>query len=594
MSENFQVNLGGLIDILANHLYSGPQVYLRELLQNATDAIRARKAKGDVDFDPTIRIELVTPESGPPTMVFEDNGVGLTEDDVLRFLSTVGQSSKRQILDRDVDFIGRFGIGLLSCFMVCEEIVVISRSLTPGSPTIRWTGRGDGTYEVEQLPSEAAIGTQVFIRSSVDAYEFFDPKFVGDSLARYGEFLGVAIELHHGGDVRRIDSTPPWEDDDCSSDDAIEDASKRLGGKILDAFPIQVESAGLNGVAYITRDSSAMATQRPHVVYLKRMLLSDQINNLLPEWAFFVRLIANVENLHPTASRETFVEDYEFEATREALGAAIRQYLLQLSHESPEQFRILLSVHHGAIKTLCVDDDECLKLFANWLPFETTLGRMTLGEIRKRTPRLPYTSTVDQFRAIEAVVQAQGRLLINAGYTHDTEVLNRLAEVDDELDIHAFDSQRFVESFESIDANDAEQAEQLTEHANALLMPRDCEADVVRFAPKDLPALFVHNEAADFLKSIRQTREQSDELWAGMLEQIADENEAAAYARLFLNWNHPLIRRIAVIENPELRDRLIDVLYAQSLLQGRHRMDAQERELLSRGILSLVDFATQT
>src|SRR5262245_48103112 len=111
----FQVNLGGIIELLSHHLYSGPQVYLRELLQNATDAIAARQ-RSDKDFTPAIQVEVV---QGPePTLVFEDNGIGLTEEEVHQFLATIGLSSKRDQLARQrEEFIGQFGIGLLSGFL---------------------------------------------------------------------------------------------------------------------------------------------------------------------------------------------------------------------------------------------------------------------------------------------------------------------------------------------------------------------------------------------------------------------------------------------------------------------------------------------
>ena len=113
--NHFQVDLNGLISLLSDHLYSGPEVYIRELLQNAVDALTAR-AKMDQAFRPedsTIRIEVVQGEdvSVAPTLVVTDQGVGLTEDEVHRFLATIGKSSKREF-SRD-DFIGQFGIGLL-------------------------------------------------------------------------------------------------------------------------------------------------------------------------------------------------------------------------------------------------------------------------------------------------------------------------------------------------------------------------------------------------------------------------------------------------------------------------------------------------
>ncbi len=128
-SHRFQVNLAGMIDILSNHLYDEKDVYIRELLQNATDAIRARKK-----LEPSIEGEIHVSLSGKAdekTLILEDNGIGLTDEEVHAFLATIANSSKgeKKFEGQEAnDFIGRFGIGLLSCFIVSDEIVMISTS----------------------------------------------------------------------------------------------------------------------------------------------------------------------------------------------------------------------------------------------------------------------------------------------------------------------------------------------------------------------------------------------------------------------------------------------------------------------------------
>ena len=118
----FQVNLGGMIEILSDHLYSSPDVYIRELLQNGVDAITGRNIwekeaeKAQQAVEGTITLEI---EEGSK-LIFTDNGQGLTEEEIHQFLAIIGESSKRNPINGRIptDFIGRFGIGLLSCFMV--------------------------------------------------------------------------------------------------------------------------------------------------------------------------------------------------------------------------------------------------------------------------------------------------------------------------------------------------------------------------------------------------------------------------------------------------------------------------------------------
>ena len=152
--STFQVDLRGMVDLLSRNLYSGPRVYVRELLQNAVDAIAARRA-----LEPGCPQRVVIGlgrADGAATLTCTDTGIGLTAGEVDELLSTIGASSKRDELGlARGDYLGQFGIGLLSCFMVSPEIVVTSRSARgtgaggpvgaggPGGPGVRWRGRSE-------------------------------------------------------------------------------------------------------------------------------------------------------------------------------------------------------------------------------------------------------------------------------------------------------------------------------------------------------------------------------------------------------------------------------------------------------------------
>ena len=141
VDHTFQVDLRGVVDLLSHHLYGSPRVYVRELLQNAVDAITARRT-AEPDAPALVRIE--PPEiTGDGTLRVHDTGIGLTEAQVHELLATIGRSSKRDELGfARHEFLGQFGIGLLSCFLVADEIQVLTRhgdepprSAGPGTPT---------------------------------------------------------------------------------------------------------------------------------------------------------------------------------------------------------------------------------------------------------------------------------------------------------------------------------------------------------------------------------------------------------------------------------------------------------------------------
>jgi len=182
MQQLFQVNLKGIIELLSNHLYSGPHVFVRELLQNAVDALtaRARLDGAAAGGEGGVRVS-VRRGDGPPELVFEDDGIGLTEEEIHRFLATLGESSKRRLGgEADPDLLGQFGIGLLACFLVTDEIVVRTRSArSPDATWIEWRGRQDGTYAVHAVEGAAAslggAGTRVSLVARPDRLEWFEP-----------------------------------------------------------------------------------------------------------------------------------------------------------------------------------------------------------------------------------------------------------------------------------------------------------------------------------------------------------------------------------------------------------------------------------
>ena len=147
--------------------------------------------------------------SGSRHLVAYDNGVGLTEEEVHQFLATIGRSSKRESLSRE-DFIGQFGIGLLSAFVVSDEIVVITRSIQEGAPTVKWTGRTDGTYEITTLDNDFSPGTQVYLRAKPGCQEFFEADYVRRTAKYFGCYLPHKIEVTSPEETWVVNEEPPW------------------------------------------------------------------------------------------------------------------------------------------------------------------------------------------------------------------------------------------------------------------------------------------------------------------------------------------------------------------------------------------------
>lgn len=583
MTEHrFQVDLRGVVDLLSHHLYASPRVYVRELLQNATDAITAR---GD---DAPGRV-VIEPLPGGALRV-TDNGIGLTEDEVHTFLASVGRTSKRDDLGfARQDFLGQFGIGLLSCFMVADAIEVVTRS-AKGGPAVRWTGYADGRYTASLSEDQTEIGTTVTLRPRAGHEHWLTPETVRELATAYAHLLDIDVTVT---DRRITEPQAPWEvthdDPEVRRAALLDYGAKLLGSRPMEVIDLKVPEAGLAGVGFVLASPAAVG-QGGHRVYLKRMLLSDDAAKLVPEWAFFVRCVVDTTMLRPTASREALYEDDLLSSVRESLGEQVRDWLLDLSVNHPDRLSAFLKVHHLGVKALAVRDDEMLRLVDAWLPFETSRGAMPLRVFRRGLSTIRYVETVDEFRSLAAIASAAGTPVVNAGYAYDTEILARLSRVDPRVLVRRLDPGELAARLDPLPPGQEVAVAPFLEAARAVLRELDCVPLIRQFDPVTMPALYVVSQRARTQDTVRRSREAVDELWSDVLSAF-DDVTVEHRPELVFNWRHPLIRKITSYPpGPALR-HAVEALYGQALLAGHHPLRAVDTAALNRSFLALLDRA---
>ncbi len=596
MDHKFQIDLRGVIDLLSQHLYSGPEVFVRELLQNATDAIRARQL-----LEPShvgdIRLEVHAAKGKPPSLVVSEDGIGLTADEVHTFLATIGLSSKRAADgERPSDFLGQFGIGILACFVVSDSIVVYSKSAKdPSAKAVEWRAKPDGTYTLKELDRDLSVGTQVWLTAKPGCEEHFAPDAVRDAARHFGGLLPYPIRLTSGRETVVVnEGGAPWRTKFSSEREKYK-ALMAFGREtfetdFLDAIPLKSAAGGIDGVAYVLPYAATLTSKRSHRVYLKNMLLSESVDNLLPEWAFFVKAVVNANDLRPTAARESFYEDDKLQQARDALGECLRQYLAGLAETDPRKLDKIITLHGLAIKALAVQDDEFYKLVIDWLPFETSVGQMTFGDYRKQNDVVRYAASVDQFRQVARVAQAQGFTIINAGYTYDAELLNRAEELVG-ASVESIDPADLTQQFDELTPAEQTQIAAFLVAAESVLTPFRCRPDVKRYKPRELPALYTTSNEGRFYRSLEQSKEVSSPLWSGVLDNVAKKNKGqASYADICFNFDNPLVRRLSTVRDRAVLMRSIQMLYLQSLLLGHHPLSGKEMTLLNDGLLALIEW----
>lgn len=589
--HRFQIDLRGLIELLSDHLYSGPQVFMRELLQNGVDAITARRAREPGHAG---RIELEVTPGAVPTLMVSDDGVGLTEAEVHRFLATIGESSKRGVVPERGEYLGQFGIGLLAGFLVSQELVMVTRSVEPGSPTLEWRGRPDGTYGLRVLEREVAPGTRVYLRAKAGAEDWLGQERVEELARHFGGLLSEEVVLRLPAGERRLNLDPPWRGEPQGPEQEqarlLELGRETFDAEFLDAIPLR--GRGLAGVAYVLPYRPTLANQGSHRVYLKGMLLSESAKNLLPPWAFFVRCLIDARHLRPTASREQLYEDAELEETRTALGRALRDYLVHMSQTDKSRWARFLGLHSLSIRALALQDEELFELFVERLPYETSAGRLTLAEVRELYGEVRYVADLESFRQVQAVASAQGLCLVNAGYVYDAELLARYAERRrGELSVTEVDPQTLAQGLSAPSQAEAERYAGFLALADEVLEPHGCAAELRRFAPASLPTIYATDREAPFRRALERTREDAgaEGPWGGILDALAAAREAPP-AQLCFNLDNPCVARLAEQQDPTLLRRAVELLYVQSLLLGQHPLRQQELSLLNAGLLGLVEW----
>jgi molecular chaperone HtpG len=367
-------------------------------------------------------------------------------------------------------------------------------------------------------------------------------------------------------------------------------ARTHLGMDPFDVIDLNVPEGGLTGVAYVLPVPANPANRAGHRVYLKRMLLAESADSLLPEWAFFARCVVDSSELRPTASREALYEDGLLDSVREALGDQLRGWLVRLSATNPVRLAEFLGIHHLGVKALALHDDEMLRLVEHWWPMETNVGRMTLHEFREQYGIIRYTATTDQFRQLAAVAAAQDLPLINGGYTYDADLIGRLRTLDDGVVIERLEATDLTTRFQALDLSDELALQPFLQAAQRAMDRLGCEVVIRSFEPASLASLYLVDREVAFRGELRATKDRADPLWADVLSAL-DSAARDVRPQLVLNSRSPLVQRVAALSDPDLVGLAVDALYGQSLLLGYHPIRPADAALLNRSFLGLLDRA---
>lgn len=578
----FNVNLGGMMDLLSNHLYSTPKVFIRELLQNSADAINLRKSHG-MSEEP--RIDIVVEEN--KYLIFKDNGCGLTEDEIHKFVSVIGQSSKRSSND-NISYIGRFGIGMLSCFMVTPEIILRSRSTETPDKVFEWHGYTNGKYTVSEINSDMPAGTEIIINASEEFSDFFTFNTILSAVRYYALPLPFPVFVRSGNFSAR--ANPLFNKTSKNDRENVLTMGRHIFGTdfdFIDYIPLESEKGLFSGVAYIIPFTVSAASVRSHRIYLRNILLTEDGSSILPEWAFFVQCFFNTDKLSANASRENFYRNDLLKEAEKEIEHCISSYLERISIQNPALLARIVSIHGTALKSVATENERLFRIFMPYFNFETSFGIRSGKTLMHYDYSIFYTTDADAFRQLRPIFCEKDELLVNASQVYVKDLICMLEKLDS-AHIEAV-SETLLDTLLE-DPEDADDYDYVCAIASIALEKYDCSVRIKSIIPAQLTSLYTINTEGQLKRDIERAKENSNGMFDEMLDNFSDELSADSSSILYLNAENPLVMKLTDIDDPEKIDVCAQIIYMQALIAGGFPVSAAEMFMMNENLIKLLEW----
>ncbi len=436
----FQAEVSKLLDIVARSLYSQKEIFLRELISNASDACdRLRYAAltepdltgGDADFRVWITIDKKA-----RTLTIADNGIGMSREEVVRDIGTIARSGSREFITAlkakqaasdegsaasTADLIGQFGVGFYSTFMVAERVTLTTRRA--GADTaVRWESTGDGTYTLDDADRPQAGTTVLLHLKPVDEEDgledYTDTWVLKEVVKKHSDFVGHPIRMlverqeplldNTGTPVKGMLPKTVTEDETLNSMKAIWTRSRsEVSGEEYAEFyrhlsrdwqdPVATISAGMEGtfnariLLFIPAKAPFDLYHRDRItkgvqLYVKRVHVMDDWKALLPEWLRFLKGVIDCEDLTLNVSREMLQHDRQVKAIRTFATKKTLDAIERLRKDKPDVMRTLWAEFGAVLKEGLAGDGEFRDRLLDLMLSETTRaeGPTSLGDYVER------------------------------------------------------------------------------------------------------------------------------------------------------------------------------------------------------------------
>lgn len=387
---SFQAEISQLLHILSHSLYQNREIALRELVSNASDALNKLRhvqlTHEQYRDDQPLAITLV-PDKEAKTLTVQDNGIGLTRDELIQNLGTIAHSGSKEFLTKladnakgDLSLIGQFGVGFYSAFMLADKVEVITRSYQEETGW-KWESDGSGRFTIEAVEGEVPRGAQIRLHLKADLDEFLEPYRLKGIVRRYSTFVPYPVQL----EGEQLNSQSPiWvEPKNQISAEQYEGfyqwLSHRSTEKPLWHLHLAADSPlQFQAILYCPATNMELMGfgRTEHGLHLcaKRILVQPDNNDLLPEYLHFLFGLVDSADLPLNVSRETLQDHQIIPKLKRVLTKKVLDHLADLAEEQPEQYRTFIDQFGSILRTGVSSDWENREKITGLLRFHSTYG----------------------------------------------------------------------------------------------------------------------------------------------------------------------------------------------------------------------------
>ena len=401
-TKTFQTETKQLLKLMIHSLYSNKEIFLRELVSNASDAIDKLRFKAVEDKtisklnnDLNIDVKIFKEEN---KIIISDNGIGMTEDEIVQNIGTIARSGTSSFLEnitgdkqKDSNLIGQFGVGFYSVFMVADRVQVLSKSVYEESDAaILWESSGEEKYKLEQSTKDLN-GTDIIIYLNEDNHEFAEEGRVKFLLEKYSQYINFPLNLiSESGETNRInDSEALWlkpkrsiKDEEYvefykfitfDQDDPLLWAHNKVEGKNEYTNLLYIPSKP-------PFDLWNRESPRGVKLYIQRVFIMDDASHFLPLYLRFVRGIIDTSDLPLNVSREILQEHQLVETIKKGATKRVLDSLINLKKDSFDKYKDFWNEYGLVLKEGTAEDFENKELISSLLLFSSTFSEKETPE----------------------------------------------------------------------------------------------------------------------------------------------------------------------------------------------------------------------